>query len=186
MVLIPFLLFIHTIGWVVYVHHIAPDIRWWPRKEWNRFKGQVEGTTILWGPPGWDFFFHWIMVHIPHHVDARIPCYRLPEASRAIAQAFPDRVDERRLRMRDYLAATRVCKLHDFNTGQWLPYPGSGRPNAMTTQPMTRSGLRRTPAMYDLQISDRALPLLEAVKKFLDTEIEPATAEFHRLGEGRS
>ncbi len=122
-VLIPFLLFTHTIGWVVYVHHIAPDIRWWPRKEWNRFKGQVEGTTILWGPPGWDFFFHWIMVHIPHHVDARIPCYRLPEAARAIAQEFPDRVDERPLRIKDYLEATRVCKLHDFTTGQWHPYP---------------------------------------------------------------
>ena len=51
-VVIPFLLFCQAIGWVVHVHHIAPDIRWWPRREWNRFRGQVEGTTILWGPPG--------------------------------------------------------------------------------------------------------------------------------------
>ena len=98
-VVIPFLLFCQTIGWVVHVHHIAPEIRWWPRREWNRFRGQVEGTTILWGPPGWDFFFHWIMVHLPHHVDMRIPCYRLPEAARAIADAFPDEVDERPIRV---------------------------------------------------------------------------------------
>jgi len=57
-VVVPFLLFCQTIGWVVHVHHIAPDIRWWPRREWNRFRGQVEGTTILWGPPGWDSLFH--------------------------------------------------------------------------------------------------------------------------------
>ena len=122
-VLVPFLAFCQSIGWVVYVHHIHPDIRWWPRREWNRFRGQVEGTTVLWGPPGWDLFYHWIMVHLPHHVDMRIPCYRLPEAARAIAAAFPDDVDERPIRLRDYLHAVRNCKLHDFETGTWHRYP---------------------------------------------------------------
>lgn len=122
-VLVPFLLFTQTIGWVVYVHHIAPDIRWWPRREWNRFRGQVEGTTILWGPPGWEIFFHWIMVHVPHHVDMQIPCYRLPEAARAIAAAFPEEVDERPIRLGDYFRSVRQCKLHDFETGEWHVYP---------------------------------------------------------------
>lgn len=125
LVVIPFLLFCHIIGWVVYVHHIAPDIRWWPRREWNRFRGQVEGTTVLWGPPGWDFFFHSIMVHLPHHVDMRIPCYRLEQAARAIAAAFPDYVDERPLRARDYLRAVKACKVYDFEHGHWEPYPAT-------------------------------------------------------------
>lgn len=124
-VVIPFLLFCQAIGWVVHVQHIAPDIRWWTRREWNRFRGQVEGTTILWGPPGWDFLFHWIMVHIPHHVDMAIPCYRLPEAARAIAEAFPDEVDERPIRVKDYVAATRACKLYDWDGGRWVGYPSS-------------------------------------------------------------
>jgi omega-6 fatty acid desaturase (delta-12 desaturase) len=122
-IVVPFLLFCQAIGWVVHVHHIQPDIRWWTRREWNRYRGQVEGTTILWGPPGWDFFFHWIMVHLPHHVDMAIPCYRLPEAARAIAEAYPDDVDERPIRVRDYLASTKVCKLYDFDAGTWVPYP---------------------------------------------------------------
>lgn len=122
-VIVPFLLFCQAIGWVVHVHHIQPEIRWWPRREWNRFRGQVEGTTVLWGPPGWDLFFHWIMVHLPHHVDMRIPCYHLPAAARAIAAEFPDEVVERPIRVRDYLRATRTCKLHDFETGEWRPYP---------------------------------------------------------------
>ncbi|MEM8902452.1 MAG: fatty acid desaturase [Actinomycetota bacterium] len=121
-VVVPFLLFCQTIGWVVYVHHIEPETRWWSREEWNKFHGQVEGTTVLWGPPGWDLLFHWIMVHVPHHVDMRIPCYRLTEAARAIIDAFPDDVTERPLSARDYVRATRVCKLHDFTTGEWLPY----------------------------------------------------------------
>jgi acyl-CoA dehydrogenase len=50
---------------------------------------------------------------------------------------------------------------------------------------MSTTGLKRTPPMFNLQISDRALPLLEKVVAFIEAEIEPATAEFHRLGEGR-
>jgi fatty acid desaturase len=34
------------------------------------------------------------MVHLPHHVDIRIPCYRLLEAARAIAAEFPDDVEQ--------------------------------------------------------------------------------------------
>jgi omega-6 fatty acid desaturase (delta-12 desaturase) len=122
-VVVPFLVFCHLIGWVVYVHHIDPKIRWWPRREWNRFRGQVEGTTVLWGPPLFDPVFHSIMVHLPHHVDMRIPCYRLADAARAIAAAFPDYVDERPLRLRDYLQSVRECKLYDFDEGRWLTYP---------------------------------------------------------------
>ena len=122
-VVVPFLLFCQVIGWVVYVHHIDPETRWWTRREWNKFRGQVEGTTILWGPPGWDFFFHWIMVHVPHHVDMRIPCYRLPEAAAAIKAAYPDIVIERPIRLSSYLRSTKECKLHDFETGVWHRYP---------------------------------------------------------------
>jgi hypothetical protein len=25
--------------------------------------------------------------------------------------------------VRDYLASTKACKLHDFETGTWHPYP---------------------------------------------------------------
>jgi acyl-lipid omega-6 desaturase (Delta-12 desaturase) len=123
-IVVPFLIFCQVIGWVVHVHHISPEIRWWPRREWNRYRGQVEGTTILIGPPGWDFLFHSIMVHLPHHVDMAIPCYRLGEAADAIEAAFPDSVGRRPIRIRDYRRATRECKLHDFSTGEWSRYPG--------------------------------------------------------------
>jgi acyl-lipid omega-6 desaturase (Delta-12 desaturase) len=122
-VVVPFLVFCQVIGWVVHVHHISPEIRWWPRREWNRYRGQVEGTTILIGPPGWDLAFHWIMIHLPHHVDMAIPCYRLGEAADAIEEAFPEAVGRRPIRIRDYWRATRQCKLHDFATGQWSRYP---------------------------------------------------------------
>ena len=47
------------------------------------------------------------------------------------------------------------------------------------------TGLPATVDMFDLRMSDEVKPLFEAVKKFIAEEVEPNTAEFFRLGEGR-
>jgi omega-6 fatty acid desaturase (delta-12 desaturase) len=119
---LPFLLFSFIIGSFVHVHHIQPHIRWWKRREWTKFKGQMEGTTILRAPFGLDLFFHWIMVHIPHHVDMRIPMYNLELAADAIKEAYPETVHDEPLRFRDFIANSRACKLYDFDRGEWMTY----------------------------------------------------------------
>lgn len=120
---VPFLLFVHIIGWTVYVHHVDPDIRWWNRKEWSQYRGQMESTTILRTPrlANW-LWFHNIFVHVPHHVDVRIPFHQLPAAADAIAAAYPDTVRRSRLSIRNFLRAAKACKLYDFEAGTWLPY----------------------------------------------------------------
>jgi omega-6 fatty acid desaturase (delta-12 desaturase) len=123
LIVIPFLLFLQVIGWTVYVHHVAPDIRWWPRREWSQFKGQMESTTIVQVPRLLNrLFFHNIFVHVPHHVDVRIPFHKLPKAAKAIADAFPGTVRTLPFSLRGYLRSTKSCKLYDFEAGQWLPY----------------------------------------------------------------
>ncbi|CAN5536145.1 fatty acid desaturase [soil metagenome] len=127
---IPFLIFVQTIGWAVYMHHIAPEIRWWPRKEWTQFKGQMESTTVLHLPRLMNrLWFHNIFVHVPHHVDTRIPFHQLPAATAAIEAAYPSTVRTSRLSLREYLRITRACKLYDFEAGRWLGY-ASARPSA--------------------------------------------------------
>ena len=106
-----------TIGAAVHVHHISPEIRWWKKAEWNKFRAQMEGTTVLRVPKGINFFLHWIMVHVPHHVDMRVPMYQLEEAAEAIEAAFPGTVIDKQLRLRDYVGQTRACKLYDFDEG---------------------------------------------------------------------
>jgi len=120
---VPFLLFVHIIGWTVHVHHVGPDIRWWTRREWSQFRGQMESTTILRIPRLVNrLWFHNIFVHVPHHVDVRIPFHRLPAAAAAIRAKYPHTVRSARLSVRSYLRATRICKLYDFEAGTWLPY----------------------------------------------------------------
>jgi omega-6 fatty acid desaturase (delta-12 desaturase) len=62
------------------------------------------------------------MVHVPHHVDMRVPMYHLEEAADAIEAAFPGTVIDKPLRFRDFVANSRACKLYDFDAGRWLTY----------------------------------------------------------------
>jgi len=121
-VLLPFLGFSYLIGSIVHTHHISPEIRWWKKEEWTKFKAQMQGTTVLRAPKGLNFFIHWIMVHVPHHVDMRVPMYHLEEAAAAIEAAFPGSVIDRPMRFRDFVANCRACKLYDFDAGRWLTY----------------------------------------------------------------
>jgi omega-6 fatty acid desaturase (delta-12 desaturase) len=124
---VPFLVFVQIIGWTVYMHHVSPDIRWWNRREWTQFKGQMESTTIIRLPgPVNRLWFHNIFIHVPHHVDARIPFGMLPRAAEAIAAAYPHTVRSSRLSFAQYLHTTRACKLYDFEAGVWLSYHAVG------------------------------------------------------------
>jgi omega-6 fatty acid desaturase (delta-12 desaturase) len=123
LLVVPFALFLQIIGWTVYVHHVSPHIRWWPRTEWSQFKGQMESTTVLRSPAILDrLWFHSIFVHVPHHVDVRIPFHQLRRAADAIIAKYPTRVRVSRLSPLAYLRATRHCKLYDFAAGRWLRY----------------------------------------------------------------
>ncbi len=120
---VPFLIFVQIIGWTVYVHHVSPDIRWWSRRDWTQYNGQMESTTVVRIPKIVNrLWFHNIFIHVPHHVDTRIPFHNLPQAASAISDAYPDAVKSSRLSVRDYMRATRTCKLYDFDAGHWLPY----------------------------------------------------------------
>ena len=123
LMVVPFLLFVHIIGWAVYVHHVHPTIKWWTRKDWTQYKGQMESTTVLEMPwiMNW-MWLHNIMVHVPHHVDVRIPFHKLPAAARAIEIAYPDTVRRAKVSFVAYLRAVRQCKLYDFENSRWLPY----------------------------------------------------------------
>ena len=119
---VPFVVWNYSIGAAVYVHHICQDIPWHTRRDWNKFTGQVNGTTIIRLPTWLNVFYHHIFLHVAHHVDMRIPFYGLPAATEALQRAFPDDIVERTFGLGDYLETTKSCKLFDFERGVWLRY----------------------------------------------------------------
>jgi omega-6 fatty acid desaturase (delta-12 desaturase) len=123
--LVPWLVWNWLIGVTVHVHHIAPEIAWHPRERWNRLPGQVDGTSSYRIPRALNLFWHNIFLHVPHHVDPRIPFYRLPRAAEALTHILDAAEPVRALRLRDYARATRRCKLYDFERSVWLDYAGN-------------------------------------------------------------
>ena len=124
--LIPWFLFNYVIGAVVYLHHIHPELKWHTHESWTKFKAQMEGTmTFRVSPRVLNVFLHDIMLHVPHHVDMRIPFYNLDKAAKHIHDHYPGIVRDVPIRLRDYLRATRLCKLYDFESEIWLDYQGN-------------------------------------------------------------
>lgn len=121
---IPFLMFNYIIGATVHIHHIQPDIPWHADGVWNKFKGQVEGTTNFRISKFFNIFFHNIFIHIPHHVDPRIPFYNLPAAAESIKRYYQLAVRDQPFNFRNYFYATRLCKLYDFEKNVWMNYKG--------------------------------------------------------------
>lgn len=119
LVVIPFLVFCWVIGATVKIHHVQPDLHWYEGRDWTRSKAQLVGTTVLRMPKLVDLAMHHIFVHVPHHVDARIPCYRLNDATAAIEVAFPGIVADRPYGLREFVRASRACLLYDFDRGCW-------------------------------------------------------------------
>jgi len=59
------------------------------------------------------------------------------------------------------------------------------RPAVAAAKAQSSFGLSPQDDLNDLRMSDKALPLYNAVKKFIKEVAEPASEEWHRLGEGR-
>lgn len=116
---VPWIAFNVLIGWAVYVHHIGPTIPW---RDGQATSSTLDSTTILRAPWPLDLVWFNIFLHVAHHLDPRLPCYRLRDATAALLVAHPDLVVEQRMRFRDYWGATRACKLYDFERGQWFSY----------------------------------------------------------------
>ena len=120
--LIPFIGWNYTMGFTVYVHHINDQIPWKGRKDWSPAYGQLFGTVNYHIPALFNFFFHNIFIHMPHHVQVRIPFYHLNTALEGIKSVYGEYVIERRTVFRDYFHSTMNCKLFDPEKGEWLSY----------------------------------------------------------------
>jgi hypothetical protein len=62
----------------------------------------------------------------------RVPMYHLEEAAAAIEAAFPGTIIDKPLRLSDFIANSRACKLYDFDAGRWMTY-AEGRASLAST-----------------------------------------------------
>ncbi|MGH7895257.1 MAG: fatty acid desaturase, partial [Candidatus Binatia bacterium] len=133
---VPWLVWNQLIGTTVYLHHIGPDIVWRERGRSRRWAGQIESTVNFRIPAWLNVFWQNIFLHVPHHVDPRIPFYALPRAAEALTTVLGREMRGGRLRVATYVATTRRCKLYDFEHGRWLGYDGAVVPTSSPSRSM--------------------------------------------------
>jgi len=123
-VIVPFLLWNGTIGFVVFLHHTNPTIAWFRnRQEWQRNRAYLTSTVRVRFPLGIDRLMHNIMEHNAHHLNPGIPMFSLRAAQKALQERFPQ-LCEYRLGWRTYMDIVRRCKLYDFAEHAWLDFGG--------------------------------------------------------------
>ncbi|MCV6585145.1 MAG: fatty acid desaturase [Marinibacterium sp.] len=104
--------------WLVYLQHNFEDTYWDRRPDLDPQMAAVQGSSCL--DFGWffDFAVANITLHDIHHLNARIPCYRL----RVCHHSMPDDVAPRRIKFPEALAAMRL-KLWDEDQQRLVPFP---------------------------------------------------------------
>jgi omega-6 fatty acid desaturase (delta-12 desaturase) len=124
-VVIPFALWNVIMGFVVFVHHTHPGIAWFSkRQEWQRYRAYLTATVHVRFPFGIDRLMHNIMEHNAHHVNPRIPMYKLRGAQRALQERFTGEYRAYQLDWRNFIDVVRRCKLYDYANHAWLDFRG--------------------------------------------------------------
>lgn len=127
-VVVPFVVFTYFIAVVVYLNHTHPTLPFFDtRKEWSASIGQVGCSTVVRTSGLFEALSHRILVHTPHHVDTRIPFYRLQTAWDDLRPHVGDDVCEYRFRWRTVWGIFSTCQLFDFRTKTWYRFADVGR-----------------------------------------------------------
>ena len=113
----------HALGAYLFdAQHNFPEAYVQPREEWTFVRASLESSSYMQLGPLMRYFTGNIGFHHVHHLNHRIPFYRLPEAMAAIPELRePHGVTS--LALRDVIACFRL-KLWDPELGRLVPFPG--------------------------------------------------------------
>jgi omega-6 fatty acid desaturase (delta-12 desaturase) len=104
--LLPFTIAGMAGAYLFFAQHNFEGMRVVPIAEWNHYRGSLESSSYLKLGPIMSWFTGNIGYHHVHHVNSRIPFYRLPEAMAAIPELQQPFITT--LRPRDVLTCLRL------------------------------------------------------------------------------
>ena len=124
-IVVPFLVFNWLVGFASFLNHTHPRVPWFSRREqWSFYEGQVHCTVHV-GVPTWMIFFLTDLgLHGAHHIDPRIPIWKLEPAEQRIAAAAGEHIVFEPWTLARHRAIMRACKLYDYDNHRWLDFAG--------------------------------------------------------------
>jgi omega-6 fatty acid desaturase (delta-12 desaturase) len=128
--LVPFLVWNGLIGFIVYVHHTNVDVDWYEDEQaWADAKAHVTTTVHLTFRSAFGTVIHHILEHTAHHVDMRIPLYRLRGAQAMLERKLAGHIVVQPFSWKWYARTARKCKLYDYEARCWTDF--EGRPSVV-------------------------------------------------------
>ena len=116
------LFIVHAIGaYLFYAQHNYPEVQLRRRQDWNYVFAAVSSSSYMRMSPVMHWFTGNIGCHHVHHLNPRIPFYRLPEAMEAIPGLQNPGTTS--LKPRDIWACLRL-KLWDLDAGRLVDFNG--------------------------------------------------------------
>ncbi len=129
---LPFLFWNWFMSFAIFQHHNHPRVAWFlERDEWDFFAGQVESTVHVIMPWYLEFVTAHIMQHTAHHVDPKIPLYRLTQSQQCLENAYPKDIVVEPWTFATLGRTLAYCKLYDYENHRWLNFRGkpTSQPN---------------------------------------------------------
>lgn len=122
-VILPFIVFNYFIAIIVYLHHTHPEIPFFDIKnEWSHSISALYCSTTVHCSKISRILLHNIMIHVPHHLDPRIPFYNLPKAHKALKEKYGEYFHEYHFKWHYLLKIFKQCKLYDFEKKLWMTF----------------------------------------------------------------
>ena len=122
---LPFLFWNWFMSFAIFQHHNHPRVAWFDNKdEWDFYAGQVESTTHIQMPWFLEFATAHIMQHTAHHVDPRIPLYRLIDSQGCLEKAYTQDIVVERWTFTTLGKTLAKCQLYDYENHRWLTFRG--------------------------------------------------------------
>jgi omega-6 fatty acid desaturase (delta-12 desaturase) len=95
------------------IHHTAPFIPFKDAKDWNAAKAQLSGTVHCDFPRWVEILCHDISVHVPHHVNSKIPWYNLRAATDSLRANWGEHMTEATFNWRMMKNIFTECHVYD-------------------------------------------------------------------------
>ncbi|MEJ2363005.1 MAG: fatty acid desaturase [Gammaproteobacteria bacterium] len=135
-VIVPFVVWNYAMGLTTYQQHTHPQLSWYrDLAEYRKNVHNASEVSIYMRYASWYLLItHNCYVHPVHHLNARIPLYKLHKAQAAYMQTNPKQVHVFPFSLSLLLTTMQTCKLYDYSLHQWLDFHGKPTSPAIATK----------------------------------------------------
>jgi omega-6 fatty acid desaturase (delta-12 desaturase) len=122
---VPHYVWMELVGFTVYVQHTHPGIPWFDASADRLRIMAPETVSTHLEFPGWlKALVHNVYDHAVHHVQPRIPSYRMAEAQARLNEILGPASHKIDFSLAYFGDTTRRCKLYDYEKHRWLDFDG--------------------------------------------------------------